>query len=290
MKTLVGLRRHQRVIAPEGSTSSPNVAIAPSGHQSDLRHTHPDPKTAQWALCRGPLWEHQRMKSDDDPEARIRELERPLADQASRSEQFAPPPGDYGYQPPPVGNLNSPPAMPPQFHGSTVPYFSPARKASSFPWWIIVGLIVVAGGAFAVGVAVFSVGLFSGARTAITSSPSSISTMTPPSRTAPPGSGSQTPGSAGPTIPPAGGRLSVAGVSVNRTLICNDSVVDVSGFSNTVAITGHCANVTVSGVGNVVSTDDADVITASGVNNRVTFHSGSPRVNNSGTSNVVEQG
>jgi Protein of unknown function (DUF3060) len=229
------------------------------------------------------------MKSDDDPEARIRELERPLADQATRSEQFAQAPGDCGYRPPPVGNFNSPPAMPPQFHG-TVPYFSPAPKTSSFPWWIIIGLIVVVGGAFVVGAALFSVGLFSGARTAITSSPSSISTRTAPSRTAPPTGGSQTPASEEPAIPPAGGRLSVAGVSVNRTLICNDSIVDVSGFSNTVVITGHCANVTVSGVGNVVTTDNADKISASGVNNHVTFHSGSPRVNNSGTSNVVEQG
>ena len=86
-----------------------------------------------------------------------------------------------------------------------------------------------------------------------------------------------------------GGRISVAGIGENKTIACNDSQVDVSGFTNTVTITGHCVNLTVSGGQNHITVDAADTISASGFNNQVTFHSGSPQVDNSGT-NVVQQG
>ncbi|HME50571.1 DUF3060 domain-containing protein, partial [Mycobacterium sp.] len=39
-----------------------------------------------------------------------------------------------------------------------------------------------------------------------------------------------------------------------------------------------------------VTVDAADSIEASGFNNQVTFHSGSPSVDKSGESNVVQQG
>ena len=61
-------------------------------------------------------------------------------------------------------------------------------------------------------------------------------------------------------------------------------------MSNTVVLTGHCATVTVSGVQNVVTVDSADTINASGFDNRVTYGSGSPVINNAGDSNLVEQG
>jgi hypothetical protein len=86
-----------------------------------------------------------------------------------------------------------------------------------------------------------------------------------------------------------GGRISVAGIGENRTIACNDSQVDVSGFTNTVIITGHCVSLTLSGGQNHVTVDATDRISASGFNNQVTFDSGSPQVDNSGT-NVVQQG
>jgi hypothetical protein len=55
-------------------------------------------------------------------------------------------------------------------------------------------------------------------------------------------------------------------------------------------LTGHCATVTVSGIKNIVTVDTADTINASGFENRVTYHSGSPTVENAGSDNVVEQG
>lgn len=89
--------------------------------------------------------------------------------------------------------------------------------------------------------------------------------------------------------PAAGGQTNVSGVSKNETIACNDGVVHVSGVTNTVTITGHCVNVTVSGSQNHVTVDAADAISASGLSNQVTFHSGSPQIDNFGN-NVVQQG
>jgi hypothetical protein len=36
-----------------------------------------------------------------------------------------------------------------------------------------------------------------------------------------------------------GGNPSAAGINESQTIACNDSIVNVSGISNTVAITGH---------------------------------------------------
>jgi hypothetical protein len=93
-----------------------------------------------------------------------------------------------------------------------------------------------------------------------------------------------------PSAAPSGGTLGVAGSHKNERIACNDSKISVSGSSNTVVLTGHCASVTVSGTQNVVTVDAADTISASGFENRVTFHSGSPRINKSGSGNVVEEG
>jgi hypothetical protein len=106
-----------------------------------------------------------------------------------------------------------------------------------------------------------------------------------------PGSASSAPRgpAASPTspAPPPGGRLGVSGIHENRTIACDDNVVSVSGVSNAVVITGHCARVSVSGVRNAITVDSVD---ASGFDNKVTYHSGEPKISNSGDSNVVERG
>jgi hypothetical protein len=48
--------------------------------------------------------------------------------------------------------------------------------------------------------------------------------------------------------------------------------------------------VTVSGVRNTVTVDAADAIVVSGMNNAVTFHSGTPQLENSGIDNSLERG
>jgi Protein of unknown function (DUF3060) len=84
--------------------------------------------------------------------------------------------------------------------------------------------------------------------------------------------------------------LSVAGVDAVKTVVCNEGMVNVSGVSSEITITGHCVSVNVSGVENRVTLENADTITASGFNNRVTYRAGDPQINNSGGDNVVERG
>jgi len=213
------------------------------------------------------------MEPQDDPEARIRELERSLTDQARTSELGVAQPGAYAY----------PSTPPPVTYSTPFPATSAGRR-TGFPWWIVFAVLAVGAVILAVGVAVFA-SLFSGG------GPSNRPGMYggDGSFTDTPGNRPRTSVGETSTLPP-GGNLSVAGVGKNETIACNDGVVTVSGMSNTVLLTGHCASVTVSGVENVVTVDSADTITASGFDNRVTFHSGSPIVQNSGDSNVVEQG
>lgn len=94
----------------------------------------------------------------------------------------------------------------------------------------------------------------------------------------------------GPTVVADGGSISVGGIAEHRTLTCTGGTVEVSGINNTVEITGHCGRVTVSGIENVVTLESADVIEASGIGSRVTYHAGTPRIDSSGSDVTVQQG
>ncbi|WP_156690650.1 DUF3060 domain-containing protein, partial [Mycobacterium sp. Marseille-P9652] len=188
-----------------------------------------------------------------------------------------------------------PPPPTPWTYGGGYPGQPPQRPSGNRTWWILGTVIVVGILALAGGIAAFAAHQMSGVRSIIESPPtisSAPSTTSPsPSRTRttkPSPSASPTP-STSPT-PPPGGKISVSGINENRTIACNDSVVSVSGVSNTVTISGHCARLTVSGVQNAITVDAVDAIDASGFNNKVTYHSGTPKVSNAGGSNVVEQG
>jgi Protein of unknown function (DUF3060) len=232
------------------------------------------------------------MDPEDDPEARIRELEQPLADVARTSEQGA---GQYsgGTEPlPPMPAPYTAPMPPPTFG---VPYNAPPRKVSvgfGGLWWVV-SLIVVVFVLTGVGIAIYTVNKSMRAVSGIT-----VPSI-PPIPTVPGGGGSftkapsgqpTTPGSGSVPTASAGKQLSVAGISENKTIACDGGSVSVSGVTNTVTITGHCATVTVSGMKNAVTVDSADAIRASGFNNQVTYHSGSPQVDTPGDSNVVGQG
>jgi hypothetical protein len=158
--------------------------------------------------------------------------------------------------------------------------------------WIVVGVFVI--GMIALPAAIFLFTAHQVSRSGRTNfapipsfssaSPTASATM-PPTNASPP-SMSLTPA---PTAP-KGGNLSVAGINENRTIVCNDSSVSVSGVSNTVVITGHCASLSVSGVQNKVTVEAADSIQASGFNNEITYHAGSPQIDQSGDGNAVQQG
>ena len=264
------------------------------------------------------------MSSHDDPEARIRDLERSLSEQSSELTQSSSETGSaaYGSPPPytaphqpytvpqqpytvpqqPYSAPQQPYAVPQQPYGDLAPYgapFPPAAMTSTGGGgrgWITYGVMAAVLVAVIGGTIVFFANAFSSV-TSIIDTFSDGPTATggggpfdaPPSRSG----GNRPPApTVVPSVPmePAGGVVSMAGVGDNRTIACNDSVINISGVSNTVVITGHCASVTVSGVENSVTVESSVAISASGFDNRVTYSSGTPEINNSGGSNVVEQG
>ncbi|MDY6997965.1 MAG: DUF3060 domain-containing protein [Actinomycetota bacterium] len=242
------------------------------------------------------------MESDGDPEARIRELERPLAEQASASELGTRPyepahesaaPASQPWAAPydHTGGRSAPPAPPP--FGS--PYYAPPQhvvhKNTRVLWLIPLAIF----GAIMVGVLGLAVFFASG------------DDGTPDYEPVPPptvagGSGPvDGPGfdTGEPRVPipkaadsadtvDAGQTLNIGGVEINRTVFCAGGSVHVSGMSNTVEIRGECGVVTVSGFENVVDVDSAQSLVASGFGNRLTYSTGAPEISNSGSGNTVE--
>jgi hypothetical protein len=247
------------------------------------------------------------MEPQDDPEQRIRQLEQPLNDVARTSELGATPySGGGAYVPPaepyPPGGFYPPPPVPPMPAGSPYgapPYGTPfpmtGRPVSAGfrPLWFLIAGVVFAVVALTVGIVVYSVNTATRG-ISISTAPRS------PGATFGPGSGGG-PTIVIPSIPsapsrptvttvPPGGQLTVSGMNQNKTIACKDGTVTISGISNTVTVTGHCLTLTVSGMQNKVVIDGSDAIIASGFDNQVTYHSGSPQVDNSGGNNVVQQG
>jgi hypothetical protein len=224
------------------------------------------------------------MNPDDDPEARIRQLEQSLADSARASELG-------GTQPPGYAD-----ASPPPTYGYGGIYPAPTSPSSgNRVFWIVAGMFVVGVLILAGGIAAFAAHRFSDAGVVAGSpepstAPVSTSPLPVPSISLPALPPSVTLTAPTSSAPPAGATISVSGVGENRTIACTDNIVNVSGVSNTVVITGHCTRVAVSGVKNSITVDTADTIEASGMQNQVTYHSGSPKIKKSGQSNVVQQG
>jgi hypothetical protein len=121
-----------------------------------------------------------------------------------------------------------------------------------------------------------------------TSSPPASTSRTPaPSRTR---TRTATPSPSTSAPPSPGASVIISGIGENKTIACTDNNLTVSGISNTVVVTGHCTSLMVSGMQNTVTVDAADSIEASGFNNKVTYHTGTPKISNFGGSNVVQQG
>lgn len=195
------------------------------------------------------------MTSDEDPEQRIADLERPLLRSAADSE-LAPGGARTGLR---LG-------------------------------WLLLGLMVVGlivgGGAILIGrtdspVAGHPVGPTAADKPQGPKPTMSVSTEPAPS-IAPPAVPSE-------PAPQPGLPVSVAGVGNERTIACTDNAVSVSGVNNRVILTGHCTRVEVSGIENIVTVDAADEIGVSGMNNAVTYHSGTPELANSGMGNTLQK-
>ena len=230
------------------------------------------------------------MNAEDDPERRIRELEQPLSDAARASELGgAQPAGGYNYQSPPWAGAPVPPPPPPGSYGG--PFMAPRPPSGNRAWWILGALFVVGVLALVGGIAAYAAHQFSRAGSVVHSTPPSISRTTTAPRTAPRTSPNLTPSNPARAIdgtprrqPHRRGHQRESDDRMQR------QHVDVSGVSNTVVITGHCTSLTVSGVQNAITVDAVDTIDASGFNNKITYHSGSPKISKSGEGNVVQQG
>lgn len=218
------------------------------------------------------------MKSEDDPEARIRELEQPLADAARASEASPnPPPGKWA--PPPGPPMPPPPSVP--YDGSfQFQPTGPARQGRLI--WILLAAFVIGLIALPIGIFYFSAHQVTRGLPTFVPTPSFSSMAPTPS--------GLTPGTVTPPTAPADHNATVSGINETRTIACNGGSVSVSGITNIVTVTGHCAKVIVSGIQNQVTVDTADMIQASGSSNHVTYHSGSPKIGKSGLDNVVQKG
>ena len=225
------------------------------------------------------------MSASDDPEERIRELERSLSDRTSEVTRSS------------TENAFDQNARGPSYpHPQWPPTLSPPASGGVGRTWLLLGLVAVVPVAIVAGAVVYFSNVF-----ARVDSPFDGSTLEP---TIHGGGGpfGESPGRSAIEIPrvpfdepavssvPPGGDISVSGVGGNRTFECNDGVVNISGVDNDVVLTGHCASVTVSGIDNVVSVEAVDAINTSGFDNRVTYGAGVPDIQNAGDSNVVERG
>ena len=224
------------------------------------------------------------MDPQDDPEARIRELERSLADQARKSEL-----GDRRQE-----SYSDPPAAQTPYGA---PFHPTPRSWSGIPTrWIVLGVLFIVA-IFVAPIVVGMVIMFSAVNSAfdeVRQSPDATSTTTTATTTTTTTStrtSTTTPTTTEDSIeqvPPNG--VHYYGFGVNKTMACNDSSVRIDGDDNTIVIIGHCVSLEVSGTHNDVTVDSADAISAGGSRNHVTYHSGSPRIDNSSSSSVVAHG
>lgn len=242
------------------------------------------------------------MSRDDDPEARIRELERAMNDRPRASELTEP--GQQWHPPTPVAS-SSYPAQYRQPQTTWPPQPLPPGVPSTAARRMILGVVVLAVIVGPVVAAIIFVTNLTGKKhtTFLPPSPGrqpsiSVAVPTPPQ----PGDESSvvvngTTVQSGPglvELPPQSDDpnrpIQVAGVRGHRTVACNDRPISISGVSNSVTITGHCATVEVSGIENTVTVDSADKIVTSGMDNHVTYHSGTPEIPDPGRSNTVSRG
>lgn len=242
------------------------------------------------------------MSRDDDPEARIRELERAMNEQA-RASELTEPGHAWSSRAPAAGNPYAAQYHPPQTTWPPQPL--PPGVPSTAARRMILGVVVLAVIVGPVVAAIIFVTNLTGKKhtTFMTPNPGappsvSVAAPTPPQ----PGDESSvvvngTTVMSGPGIvelPPQSDDpnrpIQVAGVRGHRTVACNDRPISISGVSNSVTITGHCSTVEVSGIENTVTVDSADKIVTSGTDNHVTYHSGNPEVPDPGRSNTVSRG
>ncbi|MGA5464417.1 DUF3060 domain-containing protein [Mycobacterium sp. NPDC050041] len=243
------------------------------------------------------------MDPNDDPEARIRDLERPLADRAYNSElgtqAYSTP---YPTEPYTTPQYYPPPPPPP---GYPTPYGmgppAAAKKTGVLAFVAIVLLMAAAGAGVLIWYAMGrdADGPVAGNPTVagggglldepqIPQMPQIPSMPVLPSGipTGLPGM----PGTSETLEAGPGETVNVSGVQTVATVTCDDGTVNVSGVANIVTITGECAAVIASGVNNEITVDSSAQISASGFDNTIIYKSGSPEIGFVTDSNIIRQG
>lgn len=259
---------------------------------------------------------------DDDPEKRIRELEQELAD-VTRNPQSPPP---YTESPPPYTSA-SPYTGGASYQGAPPYGFGapPPRRSKPYPWFlvlVILGVVVPT----VISLVMFFARSNTGSSTTRINGGRTTTTSSGP--TAVPQGGELRVGGSGDTKTIAcndgqltlygtGSKYSVtghcAGLIVggynNNVTVDGADTVESTGYGNTITdhacnngnvklssygiefdATGHCATVAISSYQNKVTVDSVDTVVVSGYENTVTYHSGKPKVTDSGYSNNIQQG
>ena len=193
----------------------------------------------------------------EDPEKRIRELERGLADTSHPVPQQPPQFPQYGVNPT-AGSMPtwSPSPVPSGYPGA--PPFRAKRTGRGAMRWIgmLAGFVVPVGIAVATLVPWKDFGLFEGLF--------------------------------GPTKVPHGGSLMINDSNASKSVECNDGHLTLNGNNLTVTVTGHCASLFVNGSNHQVTVDSADSISVNGMGSVVVYHSGQPGISKNGNVTVKQ--
>ncbi|OBF44711.1 hypothetical protein A5787_12960 [Mycobacterium sp. 852002-50816_SCH5313054-b] len=202
----------------------------------------------------------------DDPEQRIRELERRLADakggpreNVPAGNEAGPAPGAWAPQPP---NVN-----PPNYELLRRQMSRRRRLSSMWGIFLVPGILLVA-------ILVFH--------------PYRAEQHSPPA-TALPGAEPTADLSGALTVGP-GGNLTEEPSSATFTVVCDRAELTVAGNGNSAYVAGHCAHLIVRGSRNKVVADNADAIDTDGSANQVIYHGGAPQISVGGTGNIVRKG
>jgi hypothetical protein len=204
----------------------------------------------------------------DDPEKRIRELERQLADAKGGPREnvsvgdeagFARGPGMMA--PPPPG------ANPPSYERLRRQMDRRRRISGSWLIFLVPGILLLA------------VLVFHPYRVERHSTPSTSWSGAEPTADL----------SSALTVGP-GGNLTEEPSSETFTVVCNQAELTIGGSANSAYVAGHCAHLIVKGSHNKVVADNADAIDTDGSGNQVIYHMGTPQISVAGSENVVKRG
>ncbi len=202
----------------------------------------------------------------DDPEQRIRELERRLAD-AKGGPRETVPAGDEVGRAPDVW-LPQPPSVDPPNYELLRRQMNRRRRLSRI--W---GIVLVPGILLLV---------------ILVAHPYRAEKYSPPA-TALPGAEPTADLSGALTVGP-GGNLTEEPSGATFTVVCDRAELTVAGNGNSAYVAGHCAHLIVRGSRNKVVADNADVIDTDGSGNQVLYHGGAPQISVGGTNNIVRRG